>query len=134
MVEYCCCMCWLIFLYLKIICVMGYVGIDFEIEWCLIEELVVVEFIDLLLCLVVIVLELGLYLKDDLFNLYEVICKCCFVVVDEVDCWFKLECLDDVMVLLVLYLLVKVKVEVECVDYGDKCLVVFGGEVKFLEN
>lgn len=43
---------WLIFLYLCIMWLMGYVGIDFEIEWWLLVEFCVVEVVDLLLCLV----------------------------------------------------------------------------------
>lgn len=51
------------------------------------------------------------------------------MVVDEVDCWLKLFVLEDIIVLLVLYLSVVVCVEVECLLDLVVCEVVYGGVV-----
>jgi 2-oxoisovalerate dehydrogenase E1 component len=122
------------FLHLKTTRIMGHAGTDFEIEWRSIEELVSVEASDPLLRSAAIALESGLYSKDELLALNDVIRKRCFAAAEEADRRPKLERLDDVMAPLAPYSPDIVKAEAERTDYNDKRVAVFGSEEKLPEK
>jgi 2-oxoisovalerate dehydrogenase E1 component len=122
------------FLHLKTTRIMGHAGTDFEIEWRSLEELVALEATDPLLRSAAIALESGLYDKDTLLELYEVLRKRCFAAAEAADKRPRLTTLAGVMKPLAPYTPKAVKAEAERADYAEKRLAVFGGAAKLPEN